>query len=182
MLNKLKLVVLGLVAVGVIGFFGFQYLNGAGTIHVVAEEGRTLELAVNGEVVSPKLSQFGHQKYEIPQGSHEIEVRDPVASTAKKYKVEIDSGFSEFLLPKDDQQCFTRLDVTRRMYSAKGGMPEIKEKWTKIEPIDLPGTNYFHEEETPKSIKEKTKVHLVLPIACASATSPDDAILAEMGW
>lgn len=178
----LRFVAPGLVVIGVAGFFGYTYLFGAGTVHLVTDNGRTLELVVDGEVLTPSRSQFGHQRYDVPRGLHTVEVRDPVAQKSKSYSVSIQDGFTELLLPRDEEQCFARIDVTAPLYLSKGGPPVIKQKWTESAPIELPGTNYFHEEETPRTIKEKARVHLVRPIACATASSPDVAILAEMGW
>lgn len=182
MLNKIRLIGVGVVLLVIAAVAGFTFMKGDGTVHLVAAPNSTLELVVNGQVLAPKSSQYDHQKYDLPQGKHEIEVRDPAAQTSKKYSLEVKNGFAEFLLPKDDDQCFARFDVTDTLYSSKGSLPEVTDKWTRAEPIDVPGTAYFHEDEAPSSIKQGNKVHLVLAVPCSRISGNDAAILAEVGY
>ncbi len=185
-MNKFRLILVG--AVLAIAGLGALYasLFGEATVHVVVAAGRSIELSANGQVLVPEASSGDHRRFKLKQGDYTFSVKDTEQGSARTYALKLDSGFDDYVLPLDERQCFTRLDVTKTMYAHKGdarpAAPRIVERIPAQRPFEKKSSDYLDEGEMPKSIKKSRSVMLLAEVDCAALTLPDGALLSEVGF
>jgi hypothetical protein len=178
MLGRIRLVIVGLGVLFAGAFAGWQYWKGEGTVHVVAPGDSELEVAIDG--AAPQTLQPGeHFKTHLPQGEHQVALS--VAGVEKKQKVRVTSGFTDLVVPAEGQ-CFVNLDVTKSHYesSSSAASPTVDRRFRETTPFDLPGSTYFTDAELPRSLKKRSRAHLMVQIPCEEIEKSDAEILAEL--
>jgi hypothetical protein len=144
-----------------IGGVGYAYL-GKASLHLVVPEGRTIELSANGRALTPTSASGRHVAFKLAQGRYEVSVKDTASGKERKYALELDSGFADYLLPIDERQCFKRMDVIF------GGAMRVKDQISAQEPISLKYGDYLDLSELPKRSRRRRNSYLLEEVDCGT--------------
>lgn len=183
--NIRLLLVGGAIVVGSI-YAGTKYFFGKPSLHLVAPEGASLEVSVDGQRLAPTTTTENHLTFEVRKGAHLVDITDSVSGTNLKHQVSLSNGFTELVLPANDQQCFARFDVSKAMYEQKGSggeqPPELKEHYAGATPFELPGSTWLTIKELPERLKKNNRAHLLLPVDCSALAGSPEQISAAAGF
>ena len=184
---KLKLLIVGGVfaTMGLVALFISLFADAS--VHLVVAVDRSIELYANGERLTPKRSAGDHQDFSLAQGDYTFTVKDTEHGTERTYTLALDSGWDDYVLPIDERQCFTRLDVSKTMYSRRGdsgrpSAPTIVERISTHAPFAKRSSDYLDESDMPKSRKRGRSVMLLAEVDCEALTLPDGELLSEVGF
>ena len=184
--SKLKLGVVGLAVSGISLFALSNWLFGEATVHLLVSLGRTVELSANGQVLSPTSRQGVHVQYSLKQGDYSFSVKDMMSGKARTYTLKLDSGFDSYVLPVDEGQCFTRLDVSKTWYGDKDKSqrpaPIVHDRISAEAPFSKKSADYLDTVELPHSVKKSASVMLLTDVECDALTLDDRALLSEVGF
>jgi len=179
-MTKIQLGFLALVGLGVGGVSLRAYLVGEGWVHVMFPADDIGTLKVDGKEVKAHEPRTRTRTFLVKQGKHQISVERPSgASTA--YSLEVKDGFAFMVVPIDDQQCFTLIDVTDSRYGGGKKPSKVLARYTTHGPMDIPGCPYFGNESLPDSIKSNSSAQMLQDIPCAMAAYGDAQLLKTLG-
>lgn len=186
MASNFRLVLLGGALVVGSVYTGTRYFFGKPSIHLVAPEGSSLEVSVDGQRLAPTKTTENHLTFEVRKGAHLVDITDAASGTNHKHQVSLRNGFTELVLPANEQQCFARFDVSKAMYEQKGsGMqepPALKERYAGATPFELPASTWLNIKELPERLKKGNRAHLLLPVDCSALGGSQEQISAAAGF
>jgi len=184
--QKLKVAVVGLVVGGMGVGAAWNHMMGSGKVHIVVNEGQQVKLFIDGQSLSPASSSSEHLRFDVAQGAHEVKLEDSESGKTRTYSLTVDSGFDDYVLPVNEEQCFTRFDVSKTMYEGSSGSggtpPTISGKYQASAPFELPSSSYFSVEELPQQLKKNSSAHLLLATPCPLHQLQDSQLIQLAGF
>lgn len=165
--------VLALIGVGL--GFGYVYLFGDGTLHVVAPSDGALSVEIDGHAV--RVERGEHGKIPVKHGKHHVKVRVDGSDPVEFADVPFRNGFSEEVVPVDPDQCFVELEVSDAFYGAGDKLPTVRTRHLGAQPFSLASSTYLRAKELPSSVDEGSTVALLVPMHCDDAQLPDAKVL-----
>jgi len=168
----LAFAVLALVGAGL--GFGYVYLFGDGTLHVVAPSDGGLTVEVDGRSV--RVGQGEHGKIPVKHGKHHVKVQIDGNEPLEFADVPFRNGFSEEVVPVDPDQCFVELEVSDAFYGAGDKLPTVRNRHP-AQPFALASSTYLRAKELPSSVDEGSAVALLVPMHCDDSKLPDAKVL-----
>jgi hypothetical protein len=182
---KVRLMLLGVIVVGGAVVAGGIYFGGSGELYVV-NDGQRVELSIDGKVVPAATSSKAHVKFDAPQGQHKVTLKNLESGESRSFDVNVSSGFTELVLPMDEDQCFARFDVTKFMYEGtfnkSANKPTISNRFEASKPFELPSSSYFSVESLPKKLKKRSKAYLMRAVPCEALRRPDPELMEVAGF
>lgn len=101
-LTKIRLGLVGFMAL-VVGVVALRsYVSGKGWVHVMFPPHESGKLLVDGRELAPNDAQTRTRRHVVPQGKHRVSIERANAPT-QSYDLTIDSGFDFKLIPLNDQ-------------------------------------------------------------------------------
>ncbi|MDP2306204.1 MAG: hypothetical protein Q8P18_09280 [Pseudomonadota bacterium] len=158
----------------------FQGLSGNTTIYLYHSDNEAMSVDVDGVEVA-RLTVPGAYPVRVAGGDHALVLRG--ARGEQRFSLLRTSGLDEHLLPTDPDICFVDLDVSGALY--KPGIPFLPASGTACAgaldlarrvsvydrfPVEVESP-HFRVDELPTTIDLGTPVFLLVPVACAEATS-----------
>lgn len=181
---RLGLIAAGVLVAGIVG--AYQALLGKGELHVLQDEEQRLEVTIDGQPAVATRTQGRHLRYDVAQGTHQVKLKDTGTNAERTLSVNVSSGYTQLVLPVSEEQCFTRLDVTKTMYEGvlnQGGkLPTISGRYEAQGVFDLASETYFSTEEMPEKLKRGRRAHLLLPTPCELLKLEDGKLLQLAGF
>jgi hypothetical protein len=176
MFSKRGMMIAAVFLVGVGALMLWKYLKGSAEVAIVAAE-QDVTVTVDGKAVNPPFVPAGDfARYHLAQGKHTIALTSGGKTLTRE--VNLESGFSRFVVPSDEGQCFVVLDVTDASYGrGKAEKPRIVERHTDHQPFAFSSSSYFSDGSMPRRIKGSQKVLRVVDLPCDKAGAPDPELI-----
>ena len=181
-MSKVRLVILGfaaltLVAVGI--GMGIQFLLGKGTVYVV-EPGwakTTQDVLIDGKGLDV-TGEGNHRRYELSKGSHTLTLVDAQTKKQRAVPLKISNGFTEVVVPAEEDQCVVDMDMTSGYGENSHFAPTVRGRY-QDGPFDRPSSSYWSVKELPKEIDEHGTASVLINVPCSVLSLPD-AKIAEL--
>ncbi|WP_375770495.1 hypothetical protein NR798_06250 [Archangium gephyra] len=182
-MDKVKAAIFVFVAGGMGVGAAWNHMMGSGKVHIIVNEGQQVRLLIDGQSLSPASGSGEHLRFDVKQGNHEVKIEDVESGKSRTMALEVDSGFDDYVLPVNEEQCFTRFDVSKTMYEGRGGgLPTISGKYQAAGPFEMPSSSYFSVEELPQKLKKNSSAYLLLATPCPLHQLEDRQLLQLAGF
>jgi len=179
MFRKPRIIIAAVLLLGVGAVMLVKYLKGDGEVAVMAPE-QDVQVTLDGKPTNPPLVPAGDfARFKVPQGKHAFALTSGGKTITRE--VNVASGFSRFVVPATEAQCFVVLDVTHASYGrGNKSAPTVSERHTDHQPFAFSSSTYFSDGSMPSRIKGSQKVLRIVDLPCEKAAAPDPEIIGQL--